>query len=210
VDNELEVLLLRAKPNMIDREDQFLDGLLSIGWGLLGDLRGKIKEEVAKLMAEKYPENTGALSTSQVFLFSQLPVGALVLTPSYQTRDIHVFRTKGEYLYDATREADGNQHTIEAEHIVTVRRSAFPEQICRAFLAARKPVTNFTKYRRAIDACIADPGAQELSVQRDDTRSQAEGEAREALRALLKSDIEDVRLRAALGLLSTSSADANQ
>jgi len=195
-----KALCVRAKPHGVDREKQFLAGDISIGWPEMGDLDGADRATIQSALEKRRPDVASSLTGSQIYKFVDLPVGSLVLTPSYETRGVHLFRTKSGYRYREDWRKGGNPHTIKVEYIKTVSRDTFPEQVQRALLAARKAVTDFSKYEPAISS-IADgqgpcgDGAPSTAASPDAV------EARRTLRELLSSEDEHVRLKAAMALL---------
>ncbi|MCP4750681.1 MAG: hypothetical protein GY866_07305 [Proteobacteria bacterium] len=200
---EKKVYVVRAKPHGFDREDMFLDGVASIGWPTDVSLEGKSCDEIKDILTEPgYEPKT--IHVTQVHGFVHLPEGSIILTPSYRNRDIHIFETVSSYEYVAAW-ADwkdpGNPHTIRVKLLKTVSRSEFTEKVQSALLAAKKAVTNFTQHHDVIEGVITGRkttvGTAEDKVSHDD----GEREARQALRDLLKSDSDEIRLKAALALL---------
>ena len=161
----------------------------------------KTRDEIKGILKSNYDANN--LAVTQIWMFIHLPVGSFVISPSYKTRDIHIFQTTSEYEYiEEWDNGDiGNPHTIKAQHLKTVPRSVFSDQVQRALLASKKAVTNFTKYVEEVIMAINDQEVPDMPEKQEGSQSQAELEARETLRELLKSDDEEVRLKAALGLL---------
>lgn len=195
-----KVLCVRAKPHDVNREKQFVAGDISIGWPKTGDLNGADRATIQSALEKDRPNGASSLKVSQIHNFVHLPVGSLVLTPSYETRDVHLFRTKSDYRYRKDWRKGGNPHTIEVEHIKTVSRDAFPEEVQRALLAARKAVTDFSKYEPAISA-IADGQGPRGGWPPSTAASPEAVEARNTLRELLSSKDEHVRLNAAMALI---------
>ena len=145
-------------------------------------------------------------SITQIHNFVHIPVGSIILTPSYKTRDIHIFETISNYSYipEWSDEKIGNPHTIKANYLNTLSRNCFSEIINRALLAAKRTVTNFSKYSNEI-LLIIDDDATNFQDATDSKSFQTNGveiEARQTLKELLKSSNEEIRLRAALALLN--------
>jgi len=195
-----KVLCVRAKPHRVDREEQFLAGDISIGWPEMGDLDGADRPTIQSALEKHRPNGASSLKVTQIYKFVHLPVGSLVLTPSYETRGVHLFRTKSGYRYRDDWSEGGNPHTIKVEYIKTVSRDAFPEQVQRALLAAKKAVTDFSKYEPAISA-IADGQGPRGDGPASTAASPDAVEARRTLRELLSSKDEHVRLKAAMALV---------
>ena len=93
-----KIFVVRAKPHHHDREDQFLAGTISIGWPIEESLKGKDWHEIRKLLKPTYPE-IKKMSVTQVHNFVNMPIGSIILTPSYKNRDIHIFETISDYSY---------------------------------------------------------------------------------------------------------------
>lgn len=195
----MKVFVVRSKPHNIHREEQFLTGIISIGWPTQMSLKEKGRRELEEVLRSKYPD-ISQLSVTQVFEFVRIPVGSIILSPSYETRDIHLFKTTSEYRYVSEWSTNeiGNPHVLDAEYIKTVPRSIFSDKVKTALLAAKKTVTEFSKYGNELlgvindDASIIDTAVVSTSP---------EMEAKETLRALLKSENDEIRLKAALALL---------
>ncbi|MCD4652502.1 hypothetical protein K8T06_01040 [bacterium] len=193
-----QVLVVRAKPDMENKEDQFLGGIASIGWRTGVSLKGKSKEEIGKII-RSLDENVSKVWITQIDLFVHLPKGSIILTPSYKTRDIHIFKTISEYEYIAewNDEKYGNPHTIKIKHLKTIPRSILPEAIQRSLNAAKKTVTNFSKYSDEINLIAK---TENLDKEKTfDIRQTAV----ETIVELLKSDNDEIRFKAALTVLDT-------
>lgn len=197
-----DVVVVRAKPHLIDREDQFLAGDASIGWPDIGDLASADRTAIETALKKHYPSQALSIRVSQIHRFVNLPVGSIMLTPSYQTRDIHVFRTTSTYHYRPEWEKEGNPHTIAVEHVRTVPRSAFPDQVQRALLAAKKTVTNFSKYEQLIYPIVSGNWVPQDQSDHDSSTPDEVAEAVQTLRELLKSEDDQVRLHAAVALVN--------
>lgn len=195
-----KIFVVRAKPSGINREDQFLAGTVSIGWTTPKSLEGKDRSELERIVKKAYPDIT-SMSITQIYNFVQMPVGSIILTPSYINRDIHVFETVSEYSYNSAW--PDNPHTIKVNHLKTLERNNFPEVVKRALLAAKRTVTNFTKYSNEIQMIIAgDTVDTDIKGAKLAQKSDDEIEARQTLKELLKSSDEEIRLKAALALLN--------
>ena len=200
-----KVFVVRAKPHGINREEQFLDGTVSIGWPTKESLKGKSRNDVEATLKPDYQDIT-TVAITQIHNFVNIPVESIIITPSYKNRDIHIFKTKSEYIYVPEWADDeiGNPHTIEVEFIKTVPRNVFSEIVNRSLLAAKRTVTNFTKYTNEIQMIIKSDdmpfNAAEAKI--IGVENYAEIEARQTLKELLKSSNEEIRLKAALALLN--------
>lgn len=219
-----EAYLIRSKPDGRDREANFLDGELSIGWPFGKSLKGKTKEEISYQMKKKWPV-ISSLDVTQCYNFASIPKGSIVLTPSLKNpAKIHIFKTISTYIYKHEHESAGNPHHIFATHIKTVSRSEFSETFKRSMKAARRTVTVMSKYIDDILKTVGhdvidyepDPAVltkieeTEKTILTDKNKSCREQEmnlsddkaaARAVLKELLKSDDESTRLQAALALM---------
>ena len=196
-----EIVVVRAKPNLVNREDQFLGGVASIGWPDTGDLAGADRSAIERTLKEHHPSNALSIRISQIHKFVNLPVDSIILTPSYETRDIHAFRTTSSYQYRREWVSEGNPHTIAVQHIKTLPRRAFPDRVQRALLAAKKTVTDFSKYESLISSVLIDGPAPKEQTGQHASAPDAEAEAVRTLRELLSSKDEKVRLQAAIALV---------
>lgn len=197
-----QVMVVRAKPHGIDREGEFLGehgpARVSIGWPTKVSVAGKSREEI-KTLLEEAGWQSHALVLTEISSFVAIPEGSIVLTPSSRNRNVHVFRTISKYEYIPSWCDKGNPHTICVDHIATVDRDLFPRRVREALLAAKKAVTNFTKYRDEILDIMEK--AQNKYSQKDLSYETHRIEAKGVLRELLKSENEEVRLKAALALI---------
>ncbi len=88
--------------------DDFLEnGIVAMGWDELGDLSGKKKSDIKRLMKEKYGEYSRgkiAISSGQLvrFLF-EINIGDHVITYQPSTRTYHIGKVSGEYEYNSKR-----------------------------------------------------------------------------------------------------------
>lgn len=145
----MKILLVRCKPDGTEREDQFLEGIISIGWPTKESLKDKSRSELENII-KKNNYDPSPLHITQIFNFITLPKGSVVLTPSIRNRDIHIFKTVTAYIHDPVRVEDGNPHTIRGEFIRTVSREMFSDQLQQSLKAARKTVSDLTKYSNEI------------------------------------------------------------
>jgi predicted Mrr-cat superfamily restriction endonuclease len=198
----LQVIVVRTKPHGIDREGEFLGeegpARVSIGWATKISFEGKSRAEIKALLAEEGWQSH-ALAVTEICNFVEIPEGSIILTPSSRNRKVHVFQTISKYEYISSWYAKGNPHTIRVELITTVDRDLFPPKIRSSLLAAKKAVTNFTKYKNEIlhvlDKIRYKDSPENLSYE------EYRVEAKNVLLELLNSKNEDIRLRAALALI---------
>lgn len=207
----MKVFVVRAKPHGVDRESQFLSGIISIGWPTSESLANKNRVELAKILRDKFNDDMSEIAITMVQSFIDIPVGSIVLTPSYQSSNIHVFQTTSTYRYVAEWSDDdvGNPHVIEAKYLRTVSRQQFSIIVQKALKSAKRTVSNFSKYSNEIlDVAFESFDTIDLEKNQSSKGLQEayegndELEARQTLKELLKSDNDEVRLKAALALLN--------
>lgn len=195
------VYMVRCIPTGINKEIDFLNGTLSVGWPCLGDLTGKDKNEVEKIFYENYSKDF-----TQLYNFITIPIGSIVLTPSTKNRDIHIFQTTSDYIYNEEQEIEnhnvpnplekGNPHQLHATLLKTVSRDVFYRTLKGPILAARRPVTNLSKYADRVELIVNDDTTKPTKIPNN-----YKDEAIETLANLLNSEDENIRLQAALNLL---------
>jgi hypothetical protein len=203
---EQPLYVIRSLPHGIEREGQFLGeagpARISIGWPTKVSLAGKGVKEIAMLL-DAEGEPASALTVTQIHNFVNIPVGALILTPSVRDKALlHVFRTVSCYEYVSEWAPEGNPHTIRVDHVATVPRAACPRAIQKALLASRKAVTRIhTVKSDVVLQCLRD---LQDRVPRTAPQETARTRATNELIALLDSQNEDIRLRAAVAILENA------
>lgn len=210
----IDCYFVRCKPDNIPREDQFVKGFISIGWPIGSTFEGKSWEEIAEDLKNAYETDVKSLDVTQCYNFANIPAGSIILTPSLEDpRKIYVFKTLTPYEYVPDREADGNPHTIRSAMLKTVMRDTFTDQVQRSMTAARRTVTNFSKYAdeiiNTIGPYVLDYETDELPapppidnpLKKEEYMEDEKSAAKAALRELLNSDNEEIKLKAALALL---------
>jgi predicted Mrr-cat superfamily restriction endonuclease len=187
------VYVVRAKPHYEDREDEFLSGMLSIGWPGIGDVEGCDREEIRKRLIDSQ-DDPKALKITQIHNFINLPVGTIVLTPSIKNRDIHIFITTSGYKYNKAHK-EVNPHKIACRHVKTIDRESISGDLIRSINAGRKTVTNLSKFASEVSELI-----NERATKVEKEVNNFDKEIIKTLRDLLKSEDENVRLQAAINL----------
>lgn len=196
--------VVRCKPHDIIKEDEFLKGILSVGWPSIGDLTGMTKEQIEPIFNETWPGH-GPIRLTQLYNFITIPVGSIVLTPSVYNRDVHLFLTTSGYFYNKDQDIKsphintsdkGNPHQIIAKFIKTVPREDFTPKLQEALNAAKRTVTNFSSYIPEIEAIVNNEPLKSV-----ESSNIYRNEAIETLAKLLKSEDENIRLQAAINLL---------
>ncbi len=194
----MNLYILRAKPHNINREKQFLDGDISIGWHCGQNLLNKSRKELEDILEHNYP-NISAINISQVEQFIKIPKGSIVLTPSISKKGfLHVFKTITLYTYRKENDIDGigNPHMIRVEFLKTIEKTSLDKAIQKSLSGARKTVSNISQHSEKMDVFLK-------SKNSTPTISSNEGKkkALEVLEKLLDSDDEEIRLRASITLL---------
>jgi predicted Mrr-cat superfamily restriction endonuclease len=205
-----QVCIVRARPHGINREEQFLhDGVVSIGYPDLGNLQKnsdelRSREEILELIKGEYSDHSSSLAATQVYAFITLPIGSVILTPSIQTRNLHLFETISKYLFVekfATEEI-GNPHQIHVKHLKTVSRTVFPLEFQGVLNAAKKAVTKLSGQNQEMVLTVAySDSSPQLRTLPDDVVAKIE----KTLLGLLESDSREIRVQAAIKLLDSSS-----
>ncbi|MBU4487265.1 MAG: hypothetical protein KKD38_10110 [Candidatus Delongbacteria bacterium] len=200
----VSVYVVRCKPHNVIKEDEFLKGIISVGWPCIGDLTGMSKKEIEPIFNAAWV-GQGPIRLTQLYNFITMPVGSIVITPSVYNRDVHLFVTTSGYYYNKDQDiannhvvgtSKGNPHQIRAKFIITVPREAFSTKLQESLNAAKRTVTNFSSYIPEIEAIINNEPLKSMespNIYRD--------EAIETLAKLLKSEDENIRLQAAINLL---------
>jgi len=195
----MNIYILRAKPHNRNRENEFLNGKISIGWPCSQNLDGKKRNELETILKEKYSA-ISTINISQVEQFINIPQDSIVITPSIKNKSlIHLFKTRSTYKYNPINDNNeiGNPHFIDVELIKTIERLELPENIRRSLSGARKTVSNISKHSKIMEAFLnnENPISSELTNQRKE-------EVLNVLEELLKSDNEEIRLKASIELLN--------
>ncbi|USE70762.1 hypothetical protein CTT31_17205 [Pseudoalteromonas maricaloris] len=198
----MNAYILRCKPHGFNREQEFLDGRISIGWPCGTSLANKSREEVAKTLAGRYAD-LSEISVSMVNLFVDMPANSIVLTPSISNKAlIHIFKTTSVYQYDsdADQEDVGNPHYVTVELLKTVSRADLPPAVIRSLSGARKTLSQISQHYDLLDDYIVSGFEAESAP--EVTCSGNKAEALNVLYELLASENETIRLNAAIAILN--------
>ncbi len=203
----MSTYIIRAKSHGYDYEDEFLDGRISIGWPCKKDLTSSDRGEIKSALQQAYGrDEITETAVSMVEEFMGAPESSIILNPSISNRSlIHIFRTTGTCQYDVSRDNDeyGNPHAIQATHLRTVARSDLPERIIRSLSGARKTVSNISRHSEVIEAFLDSPYTENVEKEERKKKNTAyKADAFLVLYNLLDSESEDIRLKAAIGLLN--------
>lgn len=199
----MNAYILRCKPHGFNREQEFLDGRISIGWPCGKSLEKKSRAEISKVLADKY-DDLSEISVSMVNLFVDMPVGSIVLTPSIKNKAlIHIFKTTSSYQYDsaADRADVGNPHFASVEFLKTVSRADLPPAVIRSLSGARKTLSRISQHFDLLDEYISSNFEVESTSEMSVLGNRAE--ALNVLYELLGSEDENIRLNAAIAILNS-------
>lgn len=130
---ELFAWLTRAGRNGAFEQLALDDGLVAIGWGVLGDLTGLDRPELTQHIQATYPDyGIGVLrnSTGQLWAFvNRIQIGDLVALPSKSRPMVAIGRVTGDYQYRADL-PEGAQHTRAVKWIAKdVPRTAIGQDL---------------------------------------------------------------------------------
>lgn len=198
----MNAYILRCKPDGFNREQEFLDGRISIGWRCGKSLAKMSREEISKVLSDNY-DDLSEISVSMVNLFVDISANSIVLTPSIKNKSlIHIFKVTSEYQYDylADRDDIGNPHYATVEFLKTVPRAGLPKSVIRSLSGARKTLSQIYQHYELLDAYIRSDF--ELDSSPEITNSGDKSEALNVLYKLLTSENESIRLNAAIAILN--------
>ncbi len=193
----MNAYILRCKPHSKNREQEFLEGRISIGWPCGKSLSNKSREEIARAY-----EGLTETSVSMISLFVNMPVNSIVLTPSILDKSlVHIFKTVSAYQYDVDADNDdvGNPHYVSVELLKTVARNDLPPPVIRSLSGARKTLSQISKHYDILDEFICAGFEIEPTEHLLNTGNKVE--ALNVLYELLTSENEEIRLNAAMGIL---------
>lgn len=198
----MNAYILRCKPHGFNREQEFLDGRISIGWPCGVSLESMSRTDISTLLAGKY-RDLSEISVSMINIFVGMPIGSIVLTPSIKDKSqIHIFKTISTYQYDgsADRSDPGNPHFISVEFLKTVTRANLPPAVIRSLSGARKTLSRISQHFELLDDYIS----SDFEVESESTihTSENKEEALNVLYELLSSEDENIRLNAAIAILN--------
>ena len=191
----MNLYILRSKPHYNNREEEFLNGKISIGWPCNHNLNLKKRAELENILKKRYTD-ISQIQISQVEQFINIPSNSIVITPSLKDKSqVHIFKTIGSYQYDSTKDNDeiGNPHFIEAKLIKTIKKSELPEDIKKSLSGARKTVSNISKHSEVIKLFLKEKDTNSNNIQRE--------KGLKVLEELLNSNNEEIRLKASIELL---------
>lgn len=200
----MSAFILRSKPSGYDRETQFKNGKISIGWARGCSFEGLTRNKLSEVLSDK----TSATTLSMVQLFVHMPVGSIVLTPSLENSNlIHILITKSTYKYDASSDNKeiGNPHYIEANFLKTIPKKSLPNEVLHSLSGARKTLSRISQYYDVLTSFINRGfDVEDEKIHSSSNCDEMKSEAMKVVFELLSSQNEEIRLKAAALLLTHS------
>ena len=197
----MNLYIIRSKPHNHNREDEFLNGRISIGWPCDHDLKLKNRVDLEIILKKKYSD-LSQINISQVEQFINIPENSIVITPSIKNKSqVHIFKTISTYKYDSSKDNGkiGNPHFIDVELIKTIQKLELPEDIKKSVSGARKTVSNISKHSEIMDFFLK-KGNNNLN-HKDNSNNKQREKGLKVLEELLNSDNEEIKLKASIELL---------
>lgn len=191
----MNIYILRSKPHYYNRENEFLNGKISIGWPCNHNLNLLPRLDLEIILKKRYSDISG-INISQVEHFINMPSNSIVITPSIKDKkQVHIFKTTSTYQYDISKDNDliGNPHFIDAKLIKTIQKSELPEDVMKSLSGARKAVSNISKHSKIVLSFLSEKDNPIYDNKR--------AKGLKVLEELLKSDNEEIRLKASIELL---------
>ena len=200
----MSAFILRSKPSGYDRETQFKNGKISIGWARGCSFEGLTRNKLSEVLSDK----TSATTLSMVQLFVHMPVGSIVLTPSLENSNlIHILITKSTYKCDASSDNKeiGNPHYIEANFLKTIPKKSLPNEVLHSLSGARKTLSRISQYYDVLTSFINRGfDVEDEKIHSSSNCDEMKSEAMKVVFELLSSQNEEIRLKAAALLLTHS------
>lgn len=199
--NIMDLYLLRALPHRLNRETQFLNGRISIGWPCGINFTGASRENISTALSAN-KDNISSIQISIVEMFLHMTIGSIVLTPSLSKNLVHIFETKSLYKYDQSKDnnIEGNPHYIDVKLIASVPREELPGPLQKSLSGAKKLLSNACKHEKS----FSDYMGLRLKTGREvpQVSDQRRMEAINILYGLLHSKDEKICLDAAIALIN--------
>lgn len=184
--------LIRPIPNGVNRMKDFLDkNLVAIGYPVGISFKGMSNEEIRKSLGA-FPEGVG---NCNIFV-NGFNIDDFVIVPDDNKRDVYFGVIKSDYCYEKTLEIEGYPHQRKVEWLFDKKpifRSSLPEGV-RGSLRYPGIIADLTKHRDVIEDIIQNEGLQEKGTTK--SLSNIESEALKVLQDLLRSESEEIRLKA--------------
>ena len=146
--------LVRPFPNNQNRINEFhAQSMVAIGWPGIGNLTGKSREDIKKILAQppynaKGLELGNAYATIDIFV-NQANIGDLVLVPNGD--DIYFAEIVSDYKFEASVIIDGYPHQRDVRWISSTSRSALSKEL-RTSLKVHRTTANLSRHSEEIEA----------------------------------------------------------
>lgn len=193
--------LLRPMPHGINRMKVFLEQeIVAIGYPIGKTFQGLSYDEI-RVALGKWAEGLGNVN---IFV-NIMKVGDIVIVPDDNKRDVYIGRIVGEYVHSIDLESGGYPHLRDVTWLFDKKplfRNSLPGGI-KASLRYPGTLADLTKHIDVIENLISSGGTEPISITTN-TIASVETAAIEVLKALLKSEKEEIRLKAAEVILSNS------
>jgi len=166
--------LIRPYPNDDLRIEEFRQkNVIAIGWGDIGNVLGKSRDEIRELLKHslrEHPERLrNALSTFLIFL--GLKEGDYILAPESGMGPIHVARVVGGYRYDPSCRAGDWAHQCGVQWGATYKRDDVADSKLSSALKFPGTAANLRSHKTAIRIML---GLHDASAEPADTFVTAE------------------------------------
>lgn len=185
--------LLRPLPHGNNRMKVFLkEDIIAIGYPVGKSFQGMSYDEIREALG-KWSEGLGNVN---IFVNS-MKKGDIVIIPDDNKRDIYMGYINGDYRYEPNLEKDGYPHLRDIIWLFDKKplfRNVLPDRI-RGSLRYPGTVADLTKHIDIVEKLINNGIPQAKSE--SSKNFSVEKEAIEVLRKLLRSEREEIRLKAA-------------
>ena len=112
--------------------------IVAIGWGDVGDLSGKTKEDIKNITSETYNLTGVKLGNSYASInmfVNDMQEGDIVVIPDGE--EVYLVEITGGYVFNDTPEFSIAPHTRTIEWKTTVKRDELPDELRRALRVMR-------------------------------------------------------------------------
>jgi Uncharacterized conserved protein len=148
--------LVRPIPHGINRVSEFKnEGIVAVGWPLIGDLAKKSREELKQLLSKKPYALDGlalgnAYATIDIFV-NQIEIGDLVLMPDGE--DIYFGEIASDYYFDSAIKSQngGYPHQRTVNWLSNTSRKSLSMNLRRS-LKAHRTTANLSHHAKEIEA----------------------------------------------------------
>lgn len=199
----MNIFQIKTQPHGIERIDLFIkQGFVCIGYPGIGDLTNVEKDEIRDRLQQQYKSTGSQLGNHfgivNAFVNTMKKDDSVLIS---ENDWVHIGKLD-EYKYDSNFELEGMCHRRNVNWIGKVKKESLNEYV-RELLRNRSIVTKFKHPAdiAQLDRALANDPAKSANINIDDeilTR------AIQVLNTALQSENEEIRVKAALGLLEYS------